>query len=117
MEPNRHHSFFNRAWYRTPILRRLRSHPLMVTEMCVDVHKDLHANIPPPPKPSPDLAVGALCLLNDMKEEGTDQVSAHIELSEYFLSGNTHTARRIGDNLLRQTVYIIDGKVDDENQT
>lgn len=111
METNVHHTFFNRAWYRTPILRSLRNHPLVKTSMLVDIHRELHAEVQAPPKPSHELAVGALYLLNDLYEDSQyDSVNAHLALSEYFLGKDNSRAQRIGHNILRQTVYIAESQ-------
>lgn len=79
--------------------------------MLVDIHKELHAEVNAPPKPSPELAVGALCLLNELHEDGEyDSVNAHLALSEYFLSRDSNQAQRIGHNILRQTAYIAESQ-------
>jgi len=109
-ELNVHHTFYNRAWYRTPILRILRQHPLVITTMDVGVHKELHANVPPPPRPSPDIAIGAVCLLDELKESDTkDPVLVHMTLAEHLLTQDNKLAHRIGRNILLQTGYIGEG--------
>lgn len=51
---SRHHPAYERAWYKTPAERKYRQMGGMVLLMANQPHKDLHANIPPPPIPSPD---------------------------------------------------------------
>ena len=106
-ETSRHHTFYNRAWYRTPILRQLRNHPLAITPIPIAIHKNLHAELSTPPRPRPDIAIGALCVLEDIAEQGiTDPVVAHLYLTEHLLESRDRLANRIGRHILLQTGYI-----------
>lgn len=110
METSHHHTFYNRAWYRTPILRQLRQHPLVVTPLEKSVHQDLHAELPVLPRPRPDIAIGALCLLEDLTDQNvTDPVLSHLYLAEHLLGSRDRLAHRIGRHIILQTGYIQKG--------
>ena len=110
MNHNKHHLWWNRSWYRTPTLRALRQHSLCMNELYVDVHKELHAELPPPPKPSPELAMGAIVLLDEMRNEGhTDPIDVHMALSEHFLGQDSNLSQRIGHHILHQAVFVQEG--------
>lgn len=107
---NVHHTWHNRAWYRTPVLRALREHTLAKTVLYIPPHNSLHANVPPPPKPSPELAINAITLLDNLRGRGmTNPVDVHLAMAEHFLGQDNHLAQRIGHNLIKQTGYIIEG--------
>jgi len=102
--------FWNRAWYKAPGLRALRSHPLAINELYIPVHKELHDKMKPPPKPSPELAMGAVCLLNEMQAEGfTEPIDVHMALSEHFLSQDNNLSQRIGHHILHQAGFVKEG--------
>lgn len=110
METSVHHTFWNRAWYRTPVLRALRNHTLVKTALYVPAHRELHAQLPPPPKPNPEMAIGAVILLDELKNDGdTNPVDAHLALSEYFLQMDSALGGRIGHHILKQTGFIMEG--------
>lgn len=107
---NTHHSWWNRAWYKTPVLRTLRQHPLVMNEMYISAHKELHAEMHPPPKPSPELAMGAIVLLDEMRNAGfTEPVDVHLALAEDFLGKDNILAKRIGHHMLHQAGFLKDG--------
>lgn len=111
METNRHHTYYLRSWYRTPILRTLRNHPLVVNDMEVSLHKQLHAELLPPPRQTPDLALGAISLLNELRDDGYHTpVNVHLALAEYYFDRRDKLATRIGVNIMRQTGYIAESE-------
>ena len=62
---NRHHSFWMRRNYKTPLERAFRNHHGLVIPTDVDLHKELHAHMSPPPKPNRDLMIGIINNLED----------------------------------------------------
>lgn len=113
---NRHHTFYARAWYRTPLLRMLRNHPLAITTMDKEAHQELHASVPAPPRPSPDIAIRCISLLDEIRDSGLiDPVNIHLALSEELLQSRDRVATRIGYNILRQTAYIAEGLYENKN--
>lgn len=109
-EYNEHHMFWNRAWYKQGGLRVLRNDPLVRNEMFIPVHKELHANLNAPPKPSPELTIGALSVLRELRDEGfTEPVGVHMALAEYMLGQDTNLGKRIGHHILHQAGYVKEG--------
>lgn len=110
MEHNTHHMWWNRSWYRTPILRTLRQHQLCQNVLSVPIHNQLHAELSPPPKPSPELAIGAILMLDDMRQEGLiEPVDVHLALADHFLEQDNGLAKRIGHHMLHQAGFIKEG--------
>lgn len=54
-ETNKHHLFWRRDSYKTPVERKFRDVKGLVLRMTITEHKELHANVKPPYKPNPDL--------------------------------------------------------------
>lgn len=72
--------------------------------MDIQIHKDLHAEVPPPPKPSARLIYGALGALAQLDPQNPMDVT--LGLSEHFLGVDSNLAHRIGHNLLQQATYL-----------
>jgi len=109
-EVNRHHAFFTRCWYRTKPERELRQHKGLIVPMWITVHDDLHANIPPPPKPNARVVAQALHYLGELPDVVTnDPVRCIGELADFLYSRSDRVAERIGENLTKQLVYIQEG--------
>jgi len=104
METSRHHVFFNRSYYKSRLEKQFRTHKALVIPMDVQIHKDLHAEVPPPPKPSPRLIYGAIGVLSTL--DTFEPVNTVLTLSEHFLELDSNLAHRIGHNLLHQAGYI-----------
>lgn len=105
-----HHMWWNRAWYKAPILKSLRNHPLSKNALYAPIHRDLHAELRPPPKPSPEMAMGAILLLDELRDaQQTDPVNVHLALSEHFLEQDSTLAGRIGHHLLMQAGFVREG--------
>ena len=110
MEVNRHHLFHARAWYKTPLEKALRQHDGLVVPMYVGVHKELHANVQPPPKPNQRLILGALACLDDLPGSTlAHPPQAVLALTEHFLEQDDRLAQRLGHSLLEQASYIQEG--------
>lgn len=109
-EYNCHHSFWNRSWYRSPIQRALRQHEGLVVPMYEQVHRDLHADMPPPPRPNSAQILGALGMLDRLSSQTLSRPPETVlALSEHFLLQDDSTAQRIGHHLLRQSAWIAEG--------
>ena len=106
---NCHHLFWQRANFKTPLEKQLRNHRLLKTPLYVDVHKDLHADLPPPPKPNAELICGMLLVLNELEPVPRPEIDATLALSEFCLERDDRTAKRIGHHLLAQAVYLTEG--------
>lgn len=52
METNLHHVMHYRRWYKSNAEKMFRNMSGLVLPLNVGVHNDLHATVPPPPKPS-----------------------------------------------------------------
>lgn len=51
---NNHHVWFTRREYKTPIERKVRNMGAFIIRVNAVDHQELHANVPPPPKPAPE---------------------------------------------------------------
>lgn len=56
-----HHVASERRWYTTPAQKKYRAMSGMVVRLANQPHRDLHANVPPPPVPSPDFMRDIYC--------------------------------------------------------
>lgn len=109
-ETSSHHLAWQRRDYRTPLERQYRYHKGMVVPNVPNVdHKELHANIPPPPKPTVELMSGALIRLSE-----TDLIlplDGLFAVSGYMFERDTRLSVKIGEHLIRQAGYL-DGVID-----
>lgn len=109
-KPNRHHVYSERRWYRTPLERYVRSHFGMLVPMYVQVHKELHANVPPPPKPNQRLLLMTAKFLDDLPDSTlANQPQAIRELAQAHLELDDKLAQRIGANMIDQLHFIDQG--------
>ncbi len=53
-ETSKHHIASERRWYKTPAEKKYRQMGGLTLHLANQPHRDLHANVPPPPVPSPD---------------------------------------------------------------
>jgi len=60
-ECSRHHIASERNWYKTPSEKKYREMSGLVLHLANQPHRDLHANVPPPPKPSPNFMRDIYC--------------------------------------------------------
>lgn len=49
---NRHHFAWPKSWYQKGVAKKYRELPCNIKKMCVEVHKEIHHILNPPPKPS-----------------------------------------------------------------
>jgi len=113
-EHNEHHMFWNRAWYKHSWLRALRNDGLVRNELYIPVHNELHARMSPPPKPSPEMAIGAIGVLRELRDEGfTEPIGVHMALAEHFLGQDSNLSKRLGHHILHQAGYVKEGLLHD----
>ena len=65
MDTNKHHIWFERRRYRSPLDKQFRQYGGFVVPTLVEVHNELHAQVRPPLKPSPDLMRAVLSHLGE----------------------------------------------------
>lgn len=95
---NRHHTFWMRRDYKTPIERAFRNHHGLVIPVDVDVHAELHANLYPPPKPHRELMLG---ILNNLEEYNLANPLDGLEITiDYLETG------RIRKHLIQQLGFL-----------
>ena len=105
-EHDRHHVWFERAAYRTRLERKLRMHRGFVVPSLIEVHRELHAHVPPPPKPNHHQIAG---LLDHMDEADPTPMHTAIEYFEELATRNgimSIDAAAIADNLHQQGEYL-----------
>ena len=107
---NNHHALWQRAWYKSPIEKCLRTHRGLIVPIQIEVHKELHADIPPPPKPSGRLILGALAMLDELPTRIlADPPQAIGYLHDHWSRMHDQRANRIAENIGQQLVYIEEG--------
>ena len=106
---NYHHLLWTRASYKTPLEKQIRNHKLLKTPIYQDAHKELHAEIPPPPKPNAELICGMLLVLNQLEPVKHPEIDATLALSEFCLELDNRVAQRLGHHFLAQAVYLTEG--------
>ncbi len=105
MGTSRHHLAWNKHNYRTPLERKYRQHQGMVVHgIDNDWHKELHASLKQPHKPTPDLMAGALVRL--AQTDLITPLDGLYVVSEYMLERDTKLSVRIGEHLLEQAAYL-----------
>lgn len=105
METSRHHISWRRADYRTPLERQYRNHRgLIVPNVPNPDHRELHANIAPPPKPTQDLMAGALARL--YQTELLLPLDGAFAVAEYMFERDTKLSNKIGEHLLSQIAFL-----------
>ena len=103
---NWHHTVWCRAWYKTCAEKNFRLHSGLIVPMHIPVHNELHANIPPPPKPTRESMLGATALLNDLSDTQLHNYLDTIErVGDFMISRE----QKIGEYLLLQLPYIEEG--------
>lgn len=76
------------------------------------VHRELHAELQPPPRPNSNLILGALSLLDDLPSRTLrNPAETVLALSEHFLEQDNNLSQRLGHHLLKQSAFITEGMV------
>jgi hypothetical protein len=104
-ETSCHHLAWQRRDYRTPLEKQYRNHRgMLIPDVPNPEHRDLHANIPPPPKPNRELMAGAIVRLST-----TDLIlplDGLFAVTEYMFERDTRLSCKIGEHLLKQAGYL-----------
>ncbi len=114
---NRHHTLWRKDWYKTPSERRTREMPGMVLRITINHHRDLHREVPPPPKPNPQVLIGMYNFNRTNLETLNvyDRFEAITEmLGKVAATGgrNAQDAGELHDNFLLQMPFIELGRVE-----
>jgi len=105
-EVNNHHVWFNRRRYTSPLDKKFRNLGGFVLPTLIPPHKELHAEVPPPPKPHPSLMRATIQFASGMAHENVyDQF---LELATFL---EDRAPDRIVENLQAQTPFIMEGQV------
>jgi len=112
---DRHHVLWTRReQQKTRMNRLLRNHPGLIIPLPVSVHRDLHAEIPPPIVPPPPLAESILTAINGQPFNNMFSVAIR-HLAELTEAGGrwSEPASQLGFNFLDQaeimsSVYRLD---------
>jgi len=107
MERNRHHLLYPKRQYRG-LQKELRQHPgLVIPGVWIPIHKQLHAELLPPPKPSHDLTTDLLNNLNNRS------LTAPLDGLKYTVEHLTNIERedtqKLATHLLKQLGYLVLG--------
>lgn len=101
---NIHHLFWMRRDYKDSVGRTFRNQKGLMIPTPVDLHRNLHANLSPPPKPRRDLMLGAISVLSDYS--GSDRLYGLNSMIDYFDSKSQPEAPRIAEHLIEQLGYL-----------
>ena len=104
----RHHTFFERGWYTSPLDKVFRGYQGFVVPLPLEVHRDLHAIIKAPIKPNAPTMRGILDTIEKYKPEDHEAVLLHTvafleaKASRTENELDSRILQRIGSNLLSQ---------------
>lgn len=114
-ETGLHHAIHERRNYRTPIEKRFRGMGGMVVRMANHYHRELHANVPPPPKVSPLLMQDIYLHARPQSYETAVDLFGSVVDYIGLVADNNPTfgeeAQRLHDNLVAQQHFIELGAV------
>lgn len=99
---NNHHVFFERRDYKTPTERRVRNLGAFIIRANAVDHRELHANVPPPPKPDHD----QLCDLYNFMQERIYDVEELDGLEWGIVWANDRRLYLLEENLEDQWNYL-----------
>ena len=115
-ETQRHHIASERKWYKTPTERKYREMNGMVLRLAIQSHRELHANVPPPPKPGPDFMRDIY--VHSRNIEYDDQYDLFRQITEFVGVAATEgrpkrqeEAIPLYDNFVAQGAYIELGRL------
>lgn len=101
---NKHHTFFQRRHYKTPLEKEFRNHKGLVIPTWRPAHKLLHIEMPPPPKPPVELMRAMLNNLNQI--EIVDRLDGLIHTIDFLDGLEGKTESRLTTHLTKQLSYI-----------
>lgn len=102
MTHNSHHVFFEKRNYKTPIEQRVRNLGAFVIYTDIVDHRELHANVPPPPKPDHE----QLHDLYNFMQEHTYELTGLQGLEWAICWSNDRRLYELEDNLECQYFYL-----------
>src|SRR5690554_2916158 len=101
---NRHHLNWQKRSYTTSVEKAYRNHPAMVFLLDEQVHKELHCDLPPPPKLSKQQMLGALSIINTLDYKG-NQLNTIDNIAWRFSTDGDDIGRKYGEHLFKQLNY------------
>lgn len=112
---NNHHVFFEKRWYKSQAEHRFRNLGGLVLPMHIPVHDELHANVPPPPKPTPAFREQITEYAHGDYHDG--QLEAFFNIAHFIgdvanTSWSTERAQEaytLHENLMAQAEFIVKG--------
>ena len=112
-KPDAHHIWFNRKSYSTGPELALRQNHLFIPRMPYAKHhagyaEGLHENLDPPPKPTPQMILGALVVAQEFRPN-MQHIEAIERIAGYFenlRNGQGDLGEAIAENLFSQLTYI-----------
>lgn len=115
---NRHHVSWANRNYKTQTEKRYRNMAGMVLPLLVTEHRELHAHIKPPPKPSHALMQHAIAF-NSAIDMRTDVYGQFEQMIEFFADigdmsqrvSESKTSRAIAANFVLQEAFVSKGQV------
>ena len=115
-ETNRHHIFWRRDSYKTPPERKFRDVTGLVLRMTIREHKTLHANVPPPHKPNPDLMRDVTQF--DRNLDDNLYFDRYLKIADYLIDvmhdGSAHNSEDAGlilENFELQNEFLDKGRL------
>ncbi len=112
---SRHHLIHYNRWYKTPHEKIYRSLGGLVLPMSRTVHNHLHANVPPPPKPSREFMLNIIGYTSYIEEQ--QPYPRFLEIVKFigdvantsWSEERVDEASRLYENLTQQNEYLKQG--------
>jgi hypothetical protein len=79
-------------------------------------HQALHANVYAPPKPNKELIIGSMAMLFSLEDEPNqvEAIRAYADYLDTYHGVSKDLAKRVGENITQQLVYIERGIIVNE---
>ena len=115
---NRHHTIFEKRWYRTHQEQVFRNLSGLVLPLHIQAHEELHAQVAPPPKPSRPFMEQIAEFAHDVYEQ--DDYEAFYRIAHFigdvanssWSPERADEAFRIHENFMQQSQFIEAGRVE-----
>lgn len=115
-ECSRHHVASERKWYKSTAEKKFRAMGGMILHLANQPHRDLHANVPPPPVPSPDFMRDIYCHARNTDYE--DQYDLFRQITNYigYAAENGRPQRQeeavpLHENYVAQAAFVELGRL------
>lgn len=113
---NRHHPFWEKGWYTPKEEQNFRNIGGLVLPMWIPPHNEIHAKLSPPPKPSKGLQEQIAEYQRGLEGDAYEMFYhiAHFIgniANTAWSDERAHEALLISDNLIAQSAYIEQGRV------